>query len=74
MVVSKHGNDCSQNYVCQSLTNKICAGKIVNGMAISSFTSDKDSIYENKPAYNVKTSIAGDFVGGKGTSHKDFTI
>lgn len=24
------------------------------------FTSDKDSIYENKPAYNVKISIAGD--------------
>ena len=47
---------------------------LINGTAISSFTSDKDSIYENKPAYNVKISIAGDFVGGKGTSHKDFTI
>ena len=35
---------------------------LINGMAISSFTSDKDSIYENKPAYNVKTSIAGDFL------------
>ena len=35
---------------------------LINGTAISSFTSDKDSIYENKPAYNVKISIAGDFV------------
>ena len=33
---------------------------LINGTAISSFTSDKDSIYENKPAYNVKISIAGD--------------
>lgn len=33
---------------------------MINGTAISSFTSDKDSIYENKPAYNVKISIAGD--------------
>ena len=32
---------------------------LINGTAISSFTSDKDSIYENKPAYNVKISIAG---------------
>ena len=28
----------------------------------SDITSDKDSIYENKPAYNVKISIAVDFV------------
>ena len=32
---------------------------MINGMAISSFTSDKDSIYENKPAYNVKQVLQG---------------